>query len=58
MAAFLLITLATFLIFAVGVLAGSGMNTRAQDARDRRQAATQRQINDRWHVLEESNELQ
>jgi hypothetical protein len=54
----LFVVLAALLIFLIGVLTGSGMNTRAQDARDRRQAATQRRINDQWRALEESNDLQ
>lgn len=39
------VTLAVLFIFALGVLVGSGQVTRAQDARDRRQAARQRELN-------------
>jgi hypothetical protein len=42
--------------FLVGFLTGSGMSTRAQDARDRRQAAVQRQLNDEWRVLRDLQE--
>lgn len=41
----LLVILSALIVFAVGVLVGSGLVTSAQDARDRRQAATQRDIN-------------
>lgn len=34
-------------IFLLGVLVGNGYTTREQDQRDRRQAARQRELNDR-----------
>lgn len=47
--------LAALVIFALGVLTGSGLVTRAQDARGRHQAATQRQLNDQWCLLREKH---
>lgn len=42
--------------FFVGVLVGSGLVTRAQDARGRRQAALQCQLNNQWRLLQENQE--
>jgi len=39
------------LIFVLGLLVGSSMNTHAQEMRDRRQARVQRQLNDEWSQL-------
>lgn len=47
----LLSTLFALSIFAIGVLVGNGMNTRTQETRDRRQAATQRRLNERARAL-------
>lgn len=58
MTVFLLITLALAVSHSFAVLLGNGLNTRAQDARDRRQAATQRRINDEWRSLQEPNDPQ
>jgi Tfp pilus assembly protein PilV len=47
----LLVALLVVSIFAVGVLTGNAATTRAQDARDRRQAATQRHLNEQYRAL-------
>ena len=39
-------------VFLIGVLVGTGLVTRAQDRRDRRQAEAQRQINAARQELE------
>lgn len=52
----LVIALAITFIFLLSVLTGSGLVTHAQDARGRRQAATQRQLNDQWRLLREKQE--
>lgn len=49
----LLGALAAVLSFLLGVLVGNGYTTRVQDARDRRQAAAQRHLNDQTRALRE-----
>jgi F0F1-type ATP synthase membrane subunit b/b' len=50
------IPLAMQFVFLIGVLVGNGYTTRTQDARDRRQAAVQRDLNAQWRALRELQE--
>lgn len=43
-------------IFALGILVGNGYTTRAQDVRDRRQAAVQRSLNAQYQALRQRQE--
>jgi hypothetical protein len=51
-----IIGLALIVCFLLGVLTGSGQVTRTQDARDRSQAAVQRDLNLQFRVLQEQQE--
>ena len=45
------ICLAALVAFCLGLVVGNGYTTRAQDARDRRQASIQRHLNDEWRIV-------
>lgn len=49
---FALIILAATLLVSFGVLIGCTFSQRLLDARDRRQAAAQRSLNEQWRELE------
>jgi uncharacterized membrane protein len=56
MATLTLFCLTSLVVFLVGALTGNGYTTRTQDARDRRQAAVQRDLNAQWRALRELQE--
>lgn len=47
----IILGLAVLLIFVLGILVGTGLTSRAQDVRARRQAAVQRRLNDQAEAL-------
>ena len=54
----IILGLAVLLIFALGILVGTGLTSRAQDARARRQAAVQRRLNDQAEALRVREHIQ
>lgn len=56
MSPLLLVVMAAGLIFILGVLCGGTMADHLYEARSRRQAARQRQLNDEFRVLREQQE--
>lgn len=53
----ILLGLALLVVFLLGLLVGTGLTTRAQAARDRRQAAMQRDLNDEAQALREQRHV-
>lgn len=53
----ILLGLAILLVFLLGLLVGTGLTTRVQDTRDRRQAARQRELNDQAQALREQRHV-
>jgi uncharacterized membrane-anchored protein YhcB (DUF1043 family) len=51
-----LIVLAAAILVSFGVLIGCTLSARLLDARDRRQAAVQRSLNEQWQELEAARE--
>ena len=47
-----LIVLVAVVLVSFGVLIGCTLSARALDARERRQAAVQRSLNEQWQALE------